>query len=729
VYVPRAEAWLQPMVGSPASYLRFTRPLGGPGLALDDEAYADPRPGFGFSLTPKESTATSAEIIAAHAAAPGLFTTRCATHGLVALVIPLNCRDTFTRPPCCARTEEPYAGGAPPLGPGPRLSVDSAGRLAEGATSGAWRGCELNIAAIRATTTEHWDRAGVAYLEHGFPDGCATGAERWASNHYHPNHKSAEGEVAAVHVRKTTEDDVRAGRVVDFGVSCLSQADLDEWADGSGHRGAVVAPLGFILKADGVSGRTLTDASWTGGVDADYSVNRRQLLKPRFSMGSTAMMLACVRRLRAGSRPRAKIVMAKTDAAEAYRRLKLQRQGVERHLFTAGGRLYGNVAVPFGEAPSAAAYSRGALAFGAYLFARVQARAARGDLPQEVAAALARYEMVTVIDDTWFAVEECAAEYLHAEISHAHEVWGLTLAPKKLHEFVFRPIACFLGVTFDTERDVLYISAAKRAKWLPFLDEVASQRGPDGGAGKVTKAVWEKAVGILGHVAYVHPLCRRFLHHCYRTLAAVEGKASVEQVRVGAGAHSELATMIEFLRTSNELRGATPGLTRTQPRLPRRYISDASTTTGLCGMTLRAGVLSYWSYALTPDDFQLGLNINQLEAVAAAVTVRAWPPDADSHVDLCVDNQAVAHAFRRGASRRDEVVTRAFVDIGELLTSAGATWSTTWIPTAANALCDLGSRVADPRVLDSHLAQCFPRTELRRVTLAESPVALFARLR
>jgi hypothetical protein len=100
----------------------------------------------------------------------------------------------------------------------------------------------------------------------------------------------------------------------------------------------------------------------------------------------------------------------------------------------------------------------------------------------------------------------------------------------------------------------------------------------------------------------------------------------------------------------------------------------------------------------------------------------------DSHVDLCVDNQAVVHAFRRGASRRDEVITRAFVDIGELLTSAGATWSTTWIPTAAIALCDLGSRVADPRVLDSHLAQCFPGTVLRRVTLAESPVALFARL-
>jgi hypothetical protein len=306
----------------------------------------------------------------------------------VVLTIPLYCRDTFLHPACCARTAEPYGGGAPPLAAGAYLSFDSTGRLVEGATAGSWGGCELNIDAIKATTAEHWDRAGVAYLVHGFPDGCATDATRWASNHYHPNHKSAEGDVAAAHVRKTTEDDVRAGRVVDFGVLCRNQDELDAWATGAGHQGAVVAPLGFILKADGVSGRTLTDASWTGGTNADYSVNKRQLLKPRFSMASIAMFLACVRRLRAASRPGARLVIAKTDAADAYRRLRLQRQGVERHLYTSDGKLYGNVAVPFGEAPSAAAYSRGALAFGAYSFARVQARAARGGRRAPAASAV-----------------------------------------------------------------------------------------------------------------------------------------------------------------------------------------------------------------------------------------------------------------------------------------------------------------------------------------------------
>jgi hypothetical protein len=92
------------------------------------------------------------------------------------------------------------------------------------------------------------------------------------------------------------------------------------------------------------------------------------------------------------------------------------------------------------------------------------------------------------------------------------------------------------------------------------------------------------------------------------------------------------------------------------------------------------------------------------EAIAAATTVATWPPGEDTHADMCVDNQAVEHSFRRGASRRDAVMTRAFAVVGELLTSAGATWSTTWIPSAANALCDLGSRVADP----CYLAQCFP---------------------
>ncbi len=52
-------------------------------------------------------------------------------------------------------------------------------------------------------------RRGVAYLTHGFPDGCATDSVRWADNHYHPNHQSAEGDVATAHVRKTTADDVR----------------------------------------------------------------------------------------------------------------------------------------------------------------------------------------------------------------------------------------------------------------------------------------------------------------------------------------------------------------------------------------------------------------------------------------------------------------------------------------------------------------------------------------
>ncbi len=66
-------------------------------------------------------------------------------------------------------------------------------------------------------------------------------------------------------MRETTESDVRAGRVVDLGVSCRSQVELDAWAEAAGYRGAVVAPLGLIPKADGVLARTLKIACCTEG--------------------------------------------------------------------------------------------------------------------------------------------------------------------------------------------------------------------------------------------------------------------------------------------------------------------------------------------------------------------------------------------------------------------------------------------------------------------------------
>ena len=52
------------------------------------------------------------------------------------------------------------------------------------------------------------------------------------------------------------------------------------------------------------------------------------------------------------------------------------------------------------------------------------------------------------------------------------------------------------------------------------------------------------------------------------------------------------------------------------------------------------------------------------------MTVSTWQPGEDTQVDLCVDDQAVEHSFRRGASRRDAIMTRAFAAVGELLTSA-----------------------------------------------------------
>ena len=80
------------------------------------------------------------------------------------------------------------------------------------------------------------------------------------------------------------------------------------------------------------------------------------------------------------------------------------------------------------------------------------------------------------------------------------------------------------------------------------MEGVVGECGRSEGAGTVTKAVWEKAVGILGNVAYVHPLCRRYLHHCYRTLAGVTGRAATWTVRIVANARAELEAMVEILR-------------------------------------------------------------------------------------------------------------------------------------------------------------------------------------
>ncbi len=81
-----------------------------------------------------------------------------------------------------------------------------------------------------------------------------------------------------------------------------------------------------------------------------------------------------------------------------------------------------NVAVPFGEAPAAAALSRCALVFGACVSTREQARAARGDLPQEVTAALARYEVATVVPAERAGSPGLAARGRHAEQAHAEAV-------------------------------------------------------------------------------------------------------------------------------------------------------------------------------------------------------------------------------------------------------------------------------------------------------------------
>ncbi len=64
--------------------------------------------------------------------------------------------------------------------------------------------------------------------------------------------------------------------------------------------------------------------------------------------------------------------------------------------------------------------------------------------------------------------------------------------------------------------------------------------------------------------------------------------------------------MIEFLRASDELVGATPALTRTKPRLPRRYIRVNDDRT-------------VWHVASPADTHSL-----RYDQVSVAIALRRW---------------------------------------------------------------------------------------------------------
>ncbi len=202
--------------------------------------------------------------------------------------------------------------------------------------------------------------------------------------------------------------------------------------------------------------------------------------------------------------------------------------------------------MPFGEAPSAAAFSRCALAFSAFLFARVQKRAGRGDLSQELAKALARFEAATVIDDTFLPVEECAAELLHEQIRLAHEAWGLTMAPKKLrHSGLLHGSDVRLGTRrpLHLEGQAGQVAALPGRRGEHAWFERRRGHGRKGGLGEGRRHIGARGVRPPALPKSPPPLL-------YRTLANVAGRASSRTVRIGHDARAELGATIEFLRVA-----------------------------------------------------------------------------------------------------------------------------------------------------------------------------------
>jgi hypothetical protein len=108
------------------------------------------------------------------------------------------------------------------------------------------------------------------------------------------------------------------------------------------------------------------------------------------------------------------------------------------------------------------------------------------------------------------------------------------------------------------------------------------------------------------------------LHHCYRSLAGVAGRASLWTVRVGRDARAELVATIEFLRASDELVGATPALTRTKPRLPvhTRRVNEARPDSDPRGRKR--------AVAATDDRRERGRALEELEEVLGRCFGTSW---------------------------------------------------------------------------------------------------------
>jgi hypothetical protein len=627
-------------------------------------------------------------------------------HGLRRRLEPVATWDAWRFPDCCAST--------------PAVAHARGGL-----------GSDLHIDAIRADLATYHDRALLAWLEQGFRTGALDQHGEARRFTFWPNHGSARGARESALLQAAVAEELRDGWVEHLGAA-HDDASLEALLRPLGFTWGTVAPLATIPKGDGV--RTIHDMSFPKVrrgkfSDAPLSANARVRVNAQMSQPGPRFLRAAPRRLR-HLFPLEFLVAMKLDVVAAYRLLCYDGSEREMLLFSVGGQVYCYMRPSFGSRASAALFSRVMAALQWSIRERVAraVRELRGSDPA-LAEQLSRYESMSIIDDSLFLTTAGAAAILEAIILEQYERWGMPINEKKRRaEGEFGPIVTWAGVEHNLETDVHRLHGDKRTKWAAAVGAVRR-------AGYCSVAELRSLLGKLSFAADALTWGRAFLGHLGDVLTSASA-ANSQVARMSPGARRELAIWGQLLQMASPA----PSLTRPTTRVVRRYMSDASTSTGLAGAWLDGFTLRVWHYVYSDKErahiaaasrSSDGAHITRLEFLCFGISTQRWlgVGPAPDHLEFAGDNAASCAMLQAKTARTDKTCGEILLELARQCTTAGVTASSTWIPGELNTLLDLASRTDSTDTLHAILTNAFPDLQVVVEALDSSPLERFQGLR
>lgn len=641
---------------------------------------------------------------------PGVLATHCERHGARPLLQPLICTDTVATGSCCARTPS-WAG-------------------ATGEVGGS-----LDHEEIRKDL-EGW------YVDQSVSDrvrgGFSAGFREVPDDRpvWYDNHPSASDPGAAASIRATIADELEQGRVTKIADGVHDAASFHAAMRRLGRERGVVSPMAAVAKSTADDGtvlkwRQITDLTFSRPGELP-SLNDRIGIKPDMAYPDVRHLLRCLRRMRARQHhagARGPILAFKVDIDQAYRNLFLTPEDAELVLFAFEGSLYRHNALPFGLRSSGALFARVQHAVQAVVLREVHARAAKERDPL-IRAALLRYELLSLVDDTVYAAEAIIIPIVRAITLSVHKRWRFPVQLKKLAlEGTPAETVKWSGITVDIKADTIAIDPERRSKVAARLEAALAVPGDEA---QVSKRELERIHGHLSWLTLVYPLETPHLFVLRGVLRAGALSPPTRRYRVERRLRAEFEHWVAVLRGAHQLQPQR-ALTGFRARETRRFVTDASGAVGMAGVAWEAdGTVAFWHHAYTAAELavigQTGRrwNINTLELVAFYAWLTVRPPPVGSHVEFVSDNLVSVGWLRSHRSRTDEVAAAIMLGLVEMGRSRDWTFFATHIPTEENRWCDAGSRT--PQLTDFVL---FLNQEtqgldvrLEHCPLASSPLSL-----